>query len=776
MDLRDLREKLDRVSDLDSADITKVTELARRIAALEKMEGAQKKFIPFVKAMWPQFIEGTHHKIMAEAFERVVDGKLKRLIINMPPRFTKSEFSSYLLPAWFLGRYPWKKVIQSSHTAELSKGFGRKVRDLLASEEYSSIFPGVELKTDSTSAARWNTNQKGEYYAVGVGTNIAGKGADLFIIDDSVSEQEGASGDPSAFDKVYDWYETGPRQRLQPGAAIVIVECMVGDTDVLMGDGSHKLLKDIRTGDEVATYENGVLTTSTVENWVNHGVDSVFTINTKSAKLLRANERHPFLVAQNGELQWVRLRDLKPGMDIVTMERSESTRRGTTESGRERLARLMGVRNPSHVSLSVDHTIKSQDGPMDTIGEAQRKTSRRSSSTDTDYRLTSSRECLSLRAEDVPYANSYQMNLEIQNTGNEACASITVEKLDGPEHSYATSATSWLETSQKNCSSGELSTYEITLDKIVDIYKSGREDVFDVQIARTENFIANGAVSHNTRWNKADLSGRVQKKAASRDEIDEWEVIEFPAILPDGKALWPGYWSKEELLKIKAEIQPFRWNAQYMQSPTSESAAIVKRGWWKKWLEDDPPDCEFVIQSWDTAFTKKTRSDHSACTTWGVFYVGGSNQKKVANLILLDAYMARLEFPDLKEMAFQKYMQFQPDSLVIESRAAGWPLIYELRERGIQVTDYTPSRGEDKNVRVNSVADVFASGIVWYPDKDWAEDVIEQFSDFPNGESDDLVDSSTQAIIRFRQGRFLALKTDYYNDEEEFVPRRADYY
>ena len=213
-----------------------------------------------------------------------------------------------------------------------------------------------------------------------------------------------------------------------------------------------------------------------------------------------------------------------------------------------------------------------------------------------------------------------------------------------------------------------------------------------------------------------------------------------------------------------------------MQSPTSESAAIVKRGWWKKWLEDDPPDCEFVIQSWDTAFTKKTRSDHSACTTWGVFYVGGSNQKKVANLILLDAYMARLEFPDLKEMAFQKYMQFQPDSLVIESRAAGWPLIYELRERGIQVTDYTPSRGEDKNVRVNSVADVFASGIVWYPDKDWAEDVIEQFSDFPNGESDDLVDSSTQAIIRFRQGRFLALKTDYYNDEEEFVPRRAAYY
>ena len=189
----------------------------------ERREASRETFMGFTKDVWPAFIEGRHHKIMAEAFERVASGELKRLIINMPPRHTKSEFASYLLPAWFLGQYPEKKIIQTAHTAELSVGFGRKVRNLVDSDDYKTIFPKVSLRADSKAAGRWSTSQGGEYFAIGVGGAVTGKGADLLIIDDPHSEQEGQSIDPSVFDKVYEWYTSGPRQRLQPGGAIVVV-------------------------------------------------------------------------------------------------------------------------------------------------------------------------------------------------------------------------------------------------------------------------------------------------------------------------------------------------------------------------------------------------------------------------------------------------------------------------------------------------------------------------------------------------------------------------
>ena len=130
------------------------------LAQLEKLEElkrqklAQERFMAFVKEVWPTFIGGRHHAIMANAFERVARGELKRLIINMPPRHTKSEFASYLLPAWFLGQFPQKKVIQCSHTAELAVGFGRKVRNLVDTDAYKNIFPNLALSTDSKAAGR----------------------------------------------------------------------------------------------------------------------------------------------------------------------------------------------------------------------------------------------------------------------------------------------------------------------------------------------------------------------------------------------------------------------------------------------------------------------------------------------------------------------------------------------------------------------------------------------------------------------------------------------
>jgi len=492
---------LKNIKNLPVEEQSRVLDLLKNLKDTEDKEAAREGFMPFIKKVWPAFIEGRHHKIMAEAFERVANGDLKRLIINMPPRHTKSEFASYLLPAWFLGQYPEKKIIQTAHTAELSVGFGRKVRNLVDSEDYKEIFPELGLRADSKAAGRWSTNKGGEYFAIGVGGAVTGKGADLLIIDDPHSEQEGQSADAGVFDKVYEWYTSGPRQRLQPGGAIIIVM---------------------------------------------------------------------------------------------------------------------------------------------------------------------------------------------------------------------------------------------------------------------------------TRWHKRDLTGKIVKTSVQREGMDEWEVIEFPAIMPSGNALWPEFWSLTELEALRSELPAPKWQAQYQQDPSSEESALVKREWWKKWEEERPPQCEFIIQSWDTAFLKTQRADYSACTTWGVFYQPDDTGVTQPNIILLDAYKERLEFPELKKCAFEFYNEFEPDACIVEAKAAGTPLIFELRAMGIPVSEYTPSRGNDKISRVNAVSDLFASGIVWCPETRFAEEVIEEFASFPAGEHDDLVDSSTQALLRFRQGGFLRLGSD--EDEEPFYARKAEYY
>jgi len=503
MDPKLLIEAEKLLPNLPEAAQQKVGQLIAEARKAVTKQKATNDFMAYVNYVWPSFIHGRHHEKMARAFERVARGEVKRLIINMPPRHTKSEFASYLLPSWFLGMYPGKKIIQTSHTAELAVGFGRKVRNLVDSDAYKDIFPDVALQSDSKAAGRWATNYGGDYFAIGVGGAVTGKGADLLIIDDPHSEQEAALSEtnPEIYDKTYEWYTSGPRQRLQPGGAIVVVM---------------------------------------------------------------------------------------------------------------------------------------------------------------------------------------------------------------------------------------------------------------------------------TRWSKKDLTGQVLKAAAQRSG-EEWEVIDFPAILPSGKPLWPQFWSLKELSALKEELPNAKWQAQYMQQPTSDVSAIIKREWWQIWPDDDAPFCEFLIQSWDTAFLKTERSDYSACTTWGVFYKPDSLGINRANIILLNAFKSRMEFPELKQRAMQEYKEWNPDTLVVEAKAAGSPLIFELRAMGIPVQEFTPTKGNDKIARLNSVADIFASGMVWVPNTSWAEELVEEVASFPSGEHDDMVDSMSQALIRYRRGGFIRLESDEEDEPRQFR-RKEPYY
>jgi predicted phage terminase large subunit-like protein len=273
-----------------------------------------------------------------------------------------------------------------------------------------------------------------------------------------------------------------------------------------------------------------------------------------------------------------------------------------------------------------------------------------------------------------------------------------------------------------------------------------------------------------TRWSEKDLTGQLTRSMARDPLADQWEIVEFPMELPSGDACWPEYWGQEDLTAVKASIPISKWNAQYQQNPTGDETSILKREWWNLWEKDQVPALEYVIQSYDTAFTKKETADYSAITTWGVFY---PNESGTPNLILLDSVKGRWDFPELKEKAFELYKFWDPETVIIEAKATGTPLTHELQNMGIPVVNFTPSRGNDKLSRVHSVAPLFESGMIWAPDETWAEELIEECAAFPYGEYDDLVDSTTQALMRYRQGNFVQLPSDDWDTPE---PTQIQYY
>jgi predicted phage terminase large subunit-like protein len=332
-----------------------------------------------------------------------------------------------------------------------------------------------------------------------------------------------------------------------------------------------------------------------------------------------------------------------------------------------------------------------------------------------------------------------------------------------------------------------------TLDEIVSITYGGEEEVFDIQVEGTENFLANGVVSHNTRWHQRDLIGRLVKDAALNPDADQFEVFEFPAVLdvsnpmanpespdyaPDQplviqKSLWPEQWTLESLLRTKASMPAWQWNAQYMQNPTAQESAIIKKSdimWWPK---EDPPKVDFTVQGWDTALTTKQRSDYSVCQTWGVW----TTEEGVNNAILLNRVKGKYEFPELKRMALEQEKEWTPDSLIIETKASGQPLVDELRRSGIFVQEFSPGKGQDKIARVNAISDMFASHQVWFPETRWATEVVDEILAFPSGVNDDEVDTMTLCLMRIRQGGLLRLNSDSDEDDSIYsMPRKAAYY
>lgn len=313
---------------------------------------------------------------------------------------------------------------------------------------------------------------------------------------------------------------------------------------------------------------------------------------------------------------------------------------------------------------------------------------------------------------------------------------------------------------------------------------SGNLDIFERAYewfaygARTRLMPGGRVAIIQTRWHQDDLTGRMVRDMTQNEGSDQYEVVEFPAIFnentPEERPLWPEFFDLTALKRTKASMPVFQWNAQFQQNPTGEEAAIVKREWWNTWKGERPPSCEYVIMALDAAAETNNRADFTSITTWGVFL---NEETEAYNIILLNAIKKRVEFPELKDLALREYQEYEPDAFIVEKKSAGTALYQELRRTGMVIQEYTPHRGSgDKTARLNSVADIIRSGLVWVPETRWAEEVIEELAGFPFVSHDDHVDTTTMALMRFRNGGFVRLPTDELEEPQFFKARKRAYY
>lgn len=693
---------------------------------------------------WPQYQLAAHHRLIARHLEMVERGEIDRLMITMPPRHGKSMLASEFFPAWYMGRNPDHYVVTATYGQELADDFGRKVKNQLEDPIFQEIFPGVALADDSKSAKRfhisketagtWNkeggyehaTTQRGAYYAVGVGGPLTGRGAHLLLIDDPVRNREDAESEVIR-KKTKDWYTSTAYTRLMPGGKIVIIQCMVGDTSVLMADGGEKPLMDVRAGDEVATYFGGRLAVSKVVNWSNNGPDKVFTIKTKSGTVVKANARHPFLVRQDGEEIWIKTRDLRRGHEIV---------RASGGSGKVKLANMMGAISPSIAGDIAHHTTIRRDGRtgLDLLRSILNRAERLTYATVMGSICKIMRRCSRVKEGFVRFANSLLRNVIPAPIGTESCASTTAMTVKRSEDFCATTATLLSDTVKlQKYSSQPLSTFEITTDEIVDIFVSGIEDVFDLQIEGTENFIANGLVSHNTRWHEDDLSGWLQ----AEHKHEGWTVLNLPAINTEGEALWPEQYDIEALERIKRALPPRDWSALYQQRPAPDTGDYFKREWIRAVDNIPPKETLSVYGASDYAVTSNG-GDYTVHVVVGV--------DAEDRLWLLDMWRQQSSSDVWVDSFCDLVRKWKPIGWAEETgqikSGVGPFLVKRMLETGAYVAREQFATRGDKSVRAQSIRGRMAlSGLYVQRDQPWLSDLISEMMSFPVGVHDDAVDA-----------------------------------
>lgn len=836
------------IKQLSPEEMVELLTMLDELEGRQRVQAAQQDFLAFIAMLDPKYKFGAHLKRLGYLLMDTETGAKDRVAVSMAPRFGKSQMISIYYPAWYLGRNPAHKVIVASHTADLAIDMARKVRNLMQTAEYQRIFPGVTIAADAKAAGKWNTSKGGEFYAVGVGGALAGRGGDL-CVDPLVRVHTLERGVVPAIS-----VQVGEHLRSWHGWAEVRAKITPTHSATVTIAGKLRVSKD----HPIWTFNRGWVPAAALQ-----ATDLLWAMtlfDTIQAHLLRSlyGKAKTRIVAdqdlqhlgddaaavhqpEGGKLHflWRGWRDCVSS--VVRLRKflcgygASADRKAYAGPHRQQSGVQPGelpVGGPGHPAKQSDYQYADNglwgDPQRNSMGAENRYDARYDSAPgasagggprdSSDYPKAEPhqtayspvpagwlRRCgirLFSASSKIAWGAGLRVNEKRFVGGAKACGrllgylsgvllgvrpagSVVVEPhaprpfvnfMVAGDHTFV--GDSILShnciiddpISEQALKSGDFES----LDTVYEWFRAG---------LRTRLMPNGRIVILHTRWHQRDLIGRVLKDAQLNPDADQYEMFEFPAILnaenpPEHpthppKSLWPEQWPLESLLRTKASMPLWQWNAQYMQDPTARDSAVIKREWIRWWDKPRPPQVEFIVQAWDTALTTKERSDWSVCQTWGVWTPEDSG---VPNVILLNRAKGKWEFPDLKAAARAQYEQWQPDSVIVEAKASGQPLIDEMRRSGIFVQDYSPGKGQDKLARLNAVSDMFSSGQVWVPETAWADEVVEEWCAFPSGEHDDeclvagtlitMADGSHRPIEQVCAGDFVATP---------FGPRRVTY-
>ena len=877
----DIQLMLDNLDKYTPEEQHELYRIVTELEAQKQAEAAKDDLIEFCRLMQPDYKVGEHHRILADLLMEIERGReynadgdplhgtgKDRISVNMPPRHGKSQLVSIYFPAWFLGRNPDMKVLMVSHTTDLAVDFGRKVRNIINSDTYKEVFPHVALASDSKSAGRWNTNVGGEYFAcispdTLVRTTRGVIPASQVRVGERLCNTEGYVTVREVYDSQH--CTTHNVARLFCSAEHPIWTMNRGwvnaadltPVDILCVESISDRMKAL------LRRAYGYLEHTHVPPLVQHKESVHQSEKRKVEQLWRAGDYVVQALACVREFLAGHGAPTEPDAHSRAHRQQWSVQPGKLSLGGPYSATEQQAEQPCFGGAYIGATFAGY-GAYSGGGSLQGEQGHTIDTTTTEEE--------ELRASSPPKNLGWVRRTTAQllarcgqmgKTGcaprrakrHMACIGKATEKLCGlllgvrrvghievtkhadPKHfvnfltdgNHAFFANGVL---THNCGVGSaLAGRGAHLLLVDDPHNeqdiiNGNLSAFDKAYewftygARTRLMPQGRIAIIQTRWSEDDLTGRLTRDMAQNHLADQYEVIEFPAILDveqedesePGKTttvekpLWPEFFSLEALHRTKASMPLFQWNAQYQQNPTAEEGSIIKREWWQPWYPEHPPQCEYVIMTLDAAAEANNRADFSAVTVWGVFHYEGDQfaremtksgdsrdeggftyTKEVLgvpdtyNIILLNSAKRRLEFPELKDFTWEMYNEWQPDAFIVEKKSSGAPLYQELRRTGMLIQEYTPTRGtannpNNKMARLNSVADIVRSKLVWAPQTRWAEEVIEEVAGFPFASHDDLVDTMIMALMRFRQGGFITLPTDEPEEERYFKQRRGGYY
>lgn len=809
----------------------KPAEKLETLAMLEELERRERRkelqddLLKFICHMVPDYKVGPHHRHLGKLLEAAARGEKDRFTVSIAPRMGKSYLTSTYFPAWFIGKFPNQKIMLVSHTTDLAVDFGRKVRNVVDSDAFREVFPGVTLAADSKSAGRWNTSHGGEFFA-------------CITPDTQVETQE---------------------RGLCPAGSVKVGE------HLLTHDGFVEVLERFDSTHEATLRFAGLSCSANHPIWV-FGKGFVRADEVTSSDCLWVESISDKLKVQLRRVWNGRNLEYPHVPPLVQHQEPLRKPQKRKVSGLWR-ARHCVVRAVAGIrEFLTGHGVSAYAGTHSGASEQQRTiqpgelrvgdadhASQQQAQQRSNWREDLGAACPGTwnhsRSSGLSFEEWARSTKSCQAAPEESGASHNPENFGWLRNTAARLLASCGRGSQPREPRGRMERYLARIGEtaqvvcglllgvrcagIIHTETHNPRPFVNYHVAGDNTFIANGILTHNcgvgsalagrgadlliiddphseqdilagnydvfekayqwyafgartrlmpggrvaviaTRWSPDDLIGRLQKDSQNNPDADQWEVVEFPAILPSGKALWPEFWPLDALERTRASMPFHQWSAQYLQQPTAEEGALIKREWWQKWTKERPPTPEYILISYDTAFEANQRADYSACTIWGAWTNEEDNNNM--HIILLNAWKKRLEFPELKLAVLDDYKEWEPDGIIVEKKASGAPLIYELRSMGISVQEFTPSKGQDKVARVNAVSDLFASGRIWVPETRWAEEVIEEIAGFPSMKHDDYVDSTTQAMLRLRRGGLVKSAKDEEPEPQFWRPKRKGYY